>query len=78
MEQLSSKYLDDRNKGYYEILSESVNKIKSSLNNMRNVIVPEDDSIVEKKKKKKKKIFLLLFSNSNKYFFFFLVEVKIN
>ena len=46
MEYLQSQNLDDRSKGYYEILSESVNKIKKSLNNMREIKVPEDDSLV--------------------------------
>ena len=46
MESLQSKNLDDRSKGYYEILSESVNKIKNSLNTMREIKVPEDDSLV--------------------------------
>lgn len=46
MEYLSSKNLEDRSKGYYEILSESVNKIKNSLNNMREIRVPEDDPLV--------------------------------
>ena len=46
MDRLSSKNLEDRSKGYYEILSESVNKIKNSLNNMREIRVPEDDPLV--------------------------------
>ena len=46
MNNLQSRNPVDQSKGYYEILSESVNKIKNSLNNMREIRVPEEDPLV--------------------------------